>query len=115
MRYLARIKDDALHGRAPTAVDFDASGAGSHKIGENRNLKQFLARAKGAAVVGKEDAAGRLSSDISYRESNTKAKAVHIVDVLRHQQSEYLTTEVQTLLSCRNTDSVTKAAIPRRV
>jgi hypothetical protein len=22
MRYLARIKDDALHGRAPTAVDF---------------------------------------------------------------------------------------------
>jgi hypothetical protein len=74
IRYLARIKDDALHGRALTAVDFGASDAGSHKIGENQNLKQFLARAKGAVDVGKQDADERPCSDISDDESNTEGQ-----------------------------------------
>jgi hypothetical protein len=74
MRYLARIKDDALHGRAPTAVDFGASGTGSNKIGESQNLKQFLARAKGAFDVGKQEADERPCSDISDDESSTEGQ-----------------------------------------
>jgi hypothetical protein len=74
IRYLARIKDDALHGRALTAVDFGASGAGSNKIVENQNLIQFLARAKGAVDVGEQDADERLCSDISDGESNTEGQ-----------------------------------------
>jgi hypothetical protein len=74
IRYLDRIKDDALHGRGLTDVDFGASAAGFHKIGENQNLKRFLARAKGAVDVGKEDADERLCSDISDDESNTEGQ-----------------------------------------
>jgi hypothetical protein len=68
MRYLARIKDDAFHGRVPTPVDFGTSGAGS------QNLKDFLARARGVVVVGKQDADERLCSDISDDESNTEGQ-----------------------------------------
>jgi hypothetical protein len=74
MRYLARIKDDALHGRAPTAVDFVAYGTGSNKIGQNQNLKEFLARARGVVVVGKQEADERPCSDISDDESNTEGQ-----------------------------------------
>jgi hypothetical protein len=76
MRYLARIKDDALHGRAPTAIDFGASGAGSHKIGANQNLKLFLARARGVVVVGKHEADERLCSDTTDDESNTEGRGL---------------------------------------
>jgi hypothetical protein len=74
IRYLARIKDDALNGRALTAVDFGASTASTHKIGKNQNLKDFLARAKGSVDVRKQDADERLCSDISDDESNTESK-----------------------------------------
>jgi len=62
IRYLARIEDDALHGRSPTNIDFGTTIAASHNINANDNLKNFLARARGV-VVG--DEAIDASSDIS--------------------------------------------------
>lgn len=56
MRYLARIKDDALSGRQPSVIDYGASGAetslsSSHRsISSNQNLQKFLARARGVVA-----------------------------------------------------------------
>ena len=55
MRYLARIKDDALSGRQPSMIDYGTSGAEtsshSHRnISSNQNLQDFLARARGVVA-----------------------------------------------------------------
>ncbi|KAL7579044.1 hypothetical protein ACA910_019083 [Epithemia clementina (nom. ined.)] len=55
MRYLARIKDDAISGRQPSVIDYGASGvettSSSHRnISSNQNLQNFLARARGVVA-----------------------------------------------------------------
>lgn len=47
MHYLSRIQEDALHGRQPSVIDYGACQAARQNIAENRNLQQFLARARG--------------------------------------------------------------------
>jgi hypothetical protein len=42
MRYLSRIKEDSLHGRQPSVIDY--GGAGFPKFGASKTLKKFLAR-----------------------------------------------------------------------
>ena len=67
MRYLARIKDDALHGRAPSVTgesEAVAKLSSLHNIGANSNLQDFLARAR--SIVGNGVAAvPAAGSDIS--------------------------------------------------
>ena len=51
MRYLARIRDDALNGRAPSVIDYGAADPNaSRTIGGNQNLQTFLARARGFVI-----------------------------------------------------------------
>jgi hypothetical protein len=59
MKYLARIKDDASNGRPLSVVDYGvADGMGSHDIGSNQNLRQFLARSRGVSFpTGKDEQA----------------------------------------------------------
>jgi hypothetical protein len=50
MRYLMKIKDDAIHGRPPSVIDYAPVDSPRQNIITNQNLQQFLARARG--VVG---------------------------------------------------------------
>lgn len=53
MRCLIRIKDDAVNKRPLSVVDHAAvvgDGAGTYTIGANRNLQQFLSRARGCVT-----------------------------------------------------------------
>lgn len=73
MRYLARIKDDAVHGRSPSVIDYGASSSSKHNIGANQNLQQFLHVARGVVVQNREEmgAMAELSgSDISDDDNN---------------------------------------------
>uniref|UniRef100_A0A7S2U985 F-box domain-containing protein n=1 Tax=Attheya septentrionalis TaxID=420275 RepID=A0A7S2U985_9STRA len=45
-RYLARIKDDAVHGRPPSSIDDVGGNIHQHSFNSNSNLKFFLARAR---------------------------------------------------------------------
>ena len=49
MRYLTRIKEDAVNGRAPSSTDSGLSAIAEQKIGSNRKLRHFLARTRGFA------------------------------------------------------------------
>lgn len=61
LKYLSRIKDDALSGRPPS-VDYGAQAR--QNITANLNLQHFLARARGV-VVGSRQAGSVDGSDIS--------------------------------------------------
>ena len=50
MKYLTRIKDDAVNGRPPSVIDYGSGPATFKNIETNQNLKEFLARARGIAV-----------------------------------------------------------------
>jgi len=62
MRYLSRIKDDALHGRPPSVIDYGSSQT-KLSISANHNLQQFLARARGFLVSSRTQSSE--NSDIS--------------------------------------------------
>jgi len=55
MKYLSQIREDALNGRAPSFIDYRVAGTKKQQIlvGQNRNLQDCLARARGAS---KDDA-----------------------------------------------------------
>jgi hypothetical protein len=46
MRYLVRIKDDAVHGRPPSVIDYGTSQRAEHIIGANMRLQHFLSQAR---------------------------------------------------------------------
>lgn len=77
MRYLSRIKDDALHGRPPSMIDYGAAELLGHNVSANQNLQQFLARARGV-VVGRLDQSAE-NSDISDDEGSQAAVAAAVV------------------------------------
>lgn len=75
MRYLGRIKDDAMNGRAPSVIDYGAADAtASRSIGRNQNLQTFLARARGFVIRNRTDteqaAADSLTDSSSSDEDN---------------------------------------------
>ena len=75
MRYLARIKDDAMNGRSPSVIDYGATDATSPSltIGGNQNLQAFLARARGFVIRNRTDmeqAADSLTDSSSSDEDN---------------------------------------------
>ena len=71
MRYLTRIKEDAMNGRPPSVVE---------DFGANRNLQQFLARARGLVIEGRDEGPPA-NSDIS----DDDAGAIVDHDVARAQ------------------------------
>jgi hypothetical protein len=80
MRYLSRIKDDAVNGRAPSMTGYGSASAAPSSMRDfetNHSLQQFLARARGVAVTkqgqlltGDDD-----NSDISDDENDVVALA----------------------------------------
>jgi hypothetical protein len=71
MRYLARIKDDALHGRSPSYIDFGSSNSIiPFDVSSNHNLHEFLARARNAEMLERErDTSGTEVADDGSAES----------------------------------------------
>jgi hypothetical protein len=66
MRYLARIKDDAINGRPPSVIDYAATLANDfHNISSNQNLQMFLARAR---VVQKRQRAAAAQQQVPQEE-----------------------------------------------
>lgn len=73
MRYLARIKEDAQLGRPPSVIDYGAvDQITGQNVAANRNLQQFLARARGVVVGSLESG----ESDISDEENGDGAPVV---------------------------------------
>jgi hypothetical protein len=46
LRYLIQIKDDAIHGRPPSFLDYGGGGLNSFPMTTNASLRQFLAKAR---------------------------------------------------------------------
>eukprot|EP00521_Asterionellopsis_glacialis_P007067 CAMPEP_0195282086 /NCGR_PEP_ID=MMETSP0707-20130614/1118_1 /TAXON_ID=33640 /ORGANISM="Asterionellopsis glacialis, Strain CCMP134" /LENGTH=1227 /DNA_ID=CAMNT_0040341037 /DNA_START=17 /DNA_END=3700 /DNA_ORIENTATION=- len=67
MRYLARIKDDAVHGRAPSVIDYGGAGVSELPFARNSSLKNFLAQAKGVMKINRTGSDSPLSSSSGSR------------------------------------------------
>lgn len=67
LRYLSRIKDDALNGRPPSVVDYGVRPmAPNRSIQDNEHLHEFLARARGVVLRDRStEEAAMEGSDIS--------------------------------------------------
>jgi hypothetical protein len=72
MRYLSQIKDDAVNGRSPSFIDYGLAGGGVQQnvIGTNKNLKHFLARARGVVSNAKRLGSSSSGGDGESAESN---------------------------------------------
>lgn len=55
MKYLARIKDDAINGRAPSVIDYGGADLNALPLRSNESLKRFLHRARGIVVKNKRN------------------------------------------------------------
>lgn len=81
MRYLARIKDDAMNGRPPSVIDYGRGGGGeattNHAM-SNQNLQSFLARARLAARAQAPHPEESLSESSSDDEGETVAAAAAV-------------------------------------
>lgn len=53
MRYLTRIKEDAVNGRPPSVIDYGGTEFSTASLRANESLKSFLARARGVVVKNK--------------------------------------------------------------
>ena len=53
MRYLGRIKEDAVNGRPPSIIDYGSPEIDSSSLHTNERLKSFLARARGIVMNNK--------------------------------------------------------------
>ena len=53
MKYLARIKDDAVNGRPPSVIDYGSADLNALPLPASESLKRFLARARGVVVKNK--------------------------------------------------------------
>jgi len=84
MRYLARIKDDAINGRAPTAIDDGVGGGGAasssrggrhrqHPFNDNASLKDFFHTARGIMQQKHRRTRGLVSSDCSSGRSSVNS------------------------------------------
>jgi hypothetical protein len=77
MKYLARIKDDALNGRAPSVIDYGGADRPTRDIGGNQNLQNFLARARGVVIRNRPEieqaAVDSLTENSSSDEDNTSS------------------------------------------
>jgi len=72
MRYLARIKDDAVNGRAPSALDDVAGLAPNLPFNGNASLKDFFHKARGIIQSKRRrDSADTSSSESSISSSDT--------------------------------------------
>ena len=84
MRYLARIKDDAVNGRAPSALDDVAGLAPNLPFNGNASLKEFFHKARGIIQSKRRRDSGDTSSssessisssDVSVNRSNEQQSA----------------------------------------
>ena len=53
MKYLSRIKDDAVNGRPPSVIDYGSADLNALPLPASESLKRFLARARGVVVKNK--------------------------------------------------------------
>ena len=90
MKYLGRIKDDALNGRAPSVIDYGAADAtATRSIGGNQSLQSFLARARGFVIRNRTDieqaAADSLADSSSSDEDNNNNEGNGVARMARIQ------------------------------
>lgn len=76
LRYLARIKDDALNGRPPSVIDYGLAAAdvnncnSTSSISLNQNLQSFLAQARGAMLQNQNNNENAQSTSSSFSSSD---------------------------------------------
>eukprot|EP00977_Amphora_coffeiformis_P012017 scaffold2962_cov169-Amphora_coffeaeformis.AAC.4 len=90
MKYLGRIKDDALNGRAPSVIDYGAADAtAARSIGGNQSLQSFLARARGFVIRNRTDteraAADSLTDSSSSDDDNNNNEGNGVARMARIQ------------------------------
>lgn len=90
MRYLSRIKDDALNGRPPSVVDNGYMPATFKNIATNQNLKQFLARARGITLGRPSDNSSDISDEEHFVTNATSKVAKGYTKLQRNAKSNQL-------------------------
>lgn len=81
MKYLARIKDDAVHGRPPSVRFSSGAGAARHiDIGENRSLKSFLAKARDVVHQASDDSSDSSSNSLGHANRRMRDAPIGVSD-----------------------------------
>jgi hypothetical protein len=64
MKYLSQIREDAVNGRNPSFIDYGVTGTKNQEqlVGKNRNLLNFLARARVVTKESEDDSSSAESS-----------------------------------------------------
>jgi hypothetical protein len=72
LRYLNQIKDDAIHGRPPSVLDYGGGGPSNFPLTSNSSLREFLAKARRA--LNKKKHLSIAAAAASKSESSSRSK-----------------------------------------
>jgi hypothetical protein len=85
MNYLTRIKDDAVHGRPPSVVDYGSVDTSGLNVKGNLSLKKFLSKANSASQKRKAPpavaaAAAKAAASVDNSRSSTPDVPLGVTD-----------------------------------
>lgn len=72
LRYLNQIKDDAIHGRPPSVLDYGGGGLSNFPLTSNSSLREFLAKARHALNKNKHQSIAAAAASKSESSSRSK-------------------------------------------